>query len=215
MVFENLASKVGSSLHSPSVLKNVKIPRLDLYPFRDIPLSQVTNKHSLCMEYASEIRHALKNFGIFEIINHNNSYGEIEAMMEVNYNFSNLPYEVKLDYLQNGQSYSGYIPPHYEITNGRYDLSEIYTVTKDIPYNDKRVSLGVPCHGPTYWPSLEMKEAGTRYINGINDIGKLLVKLMAISLDIDAAYFDPVVTDPWTHMRVLNYKLSIMCFFFF
>ena len=80
----------------PSILKNISLPRLDLAPLTKIPLSNITNDNRLAINYANQIRHALKNFGIFEIENHGASYESVSNMMEANKNFFNLPsYEKK------------------------------------------------------------------------------------------------------------------------
>lgn len=50
----------------------------------------------------------------------------------------------------NDTSYSGYIASGEEVTDGRPDASEIFTITPDIA---PVAAAGLPCHGPVPWPS--------------------------------------------------------------
>ena len=204
MVFESIRKSLATGAR-PAILRNVKLPRIDLGPVTNQPIGNITNDNPTAINCAFEVRRALKNFGIFEIINHSCSNQCVSNMFDANENFFNKPLNKKQEFIQNGQSYSGYISRHYELTNEKEDCSEIFTVTPDIDRQDERVKLGVPCHGPTDWPSNEFKHASMEYLDGINNIGRLMVKLIAISLDLDCNYFDKFVTDPFTHMRVLNF----------
>ena len=44
-----------------------------------------------------------------------------------------------------------------------------------------------------------------KWMNNVNNIGRILCRLISISLGLNANYFDEYIYDPWTHMRVLHF----------
>lgn len=108
-------------------------------------------------------------------------------------------------------SYAGYIASGEEITAGIRDYSEIFTVTKDLGYEDKRVKERWPCHGPCPWPSgvdkntgLEMKEAIGRYEKSLAQDGEVLLGLVELGLGAEEGALRRLTKDGWHHMRVLR-----------
>jgi isopenicillin N synthase-like dioxygenase len=101
-------------------------------------------------------------------------------------------------------SYSGYIASGEEITDGVADYSEIFTVTKDLPYTDKRVAQGWPCHGPCPWPDQGMKSAMNSYMNDLAVSGEKLLQLIEMGLDIPTGSLTKYTNDGWHHMRILR-----------
>lgn len=103
-----------------------------------------------------------------------------------------------------GMSYSGYIASGEEITGGVADYSEIFTVTKDLPHTDNRVSQGWPCHGSCPWPDQGMKKAINSYMADLAVSGEKLLQLIEMGLDVPAGSLTRYTDDGWHHMRVLR-----------
>lgn len=102
-------------------------------------------------------------------------------------------------------SYSGYIASGEEITDGVADYSEIFTVTKDLPADDRRVVSKWPCHGPCPWPSAEMKTHMTAYMDDLSRSGDELLSLVELGLNVPEGSLKRYTEDGWHHMRVLRY----------
>ncbi|KAL7792136.1 hypothetical protein V8C37DRAFT_380870 [Trichoderma ceciliae] len=102
-------------------------------------------------------------------------------------------------------SYSGYIASGEEVTDGIADYSEIFTVTKDLPYTDKRVARGWPCHGPCPWPDKDMKAVMKRYMGDLASSGEKLLQLIEMGLNVPTGSLTRYTNDGWHHMRVLRF----------
>jgi isopenicillin N synthase-like dioxygenase len=103
-------------------------------------------------------------------------------------------------------SYSGYIASGEEVTAGEADLSEIFTVTKDLPLTDPRVQAGWPCHGPSPWPDQQYAQDMQALMATFGAIGEKLLKLVALGLELkDPEALTTLTRDGWHHMRVLRF----------
>ncbi|KAL8352465.1 hypothetical protein RB601_002669 [Gaeumannomyces tritici] len=103
------------------------------------------------------------------------------------------------------QSYSGYIASGEEITDGVADYSEIFTVTKDLPLDDRRVLDNWPCHGPCPWPDADVREPMRRYMDYLDQSGEKLLKLTEYGLGVPEGSLTNLTRDGWHHMRILRF----------
>ncbi|GII82200.1 1-aminocyclopropane-1-carboxylate deaminase [Sphaerisporangium siamense] len=102
-------------------------------------------------------------------------------------------------------SYSGYTASGEEVTAGRADSAEIFTVCKDLPDDDPRVRDGWPCHGPVPWPGEDYRRAMTVLMHDLTSLGTRLLRLTALGLGLaDLDVFTRLTHDGWHHMRVLR-----------
>lgn len=103
-------------------------------------------------------------------------------------------------------SYAGYIASGEEITAGKADYSEIFTVTKDLAPSDPRVRGGWPCHGPVPWPEGAYRQAMSRFMDALGEMGDKLLQLVALALDFDSMDdLRNLARDGWHHMRILRF----------
>jgi isopenicillin N synthase-like dioxygenase len=103
-------------------------------------------------------------------------------------------------------TYSGYIASGEEVTAGEADLSEIFTVTKDVPETDPRAQAQWPCHGPAPWPDEEYRQHMQGFMDMLGSIGEKLLKLVALGLELkDPDALTDLTVDGWHHMRVLRF----------
>jgi isopenicillin N synthase-like dioxygenase len=109
------------------------------------------------------------------------------------------------------QSFSGYIASGEELTDGIEDLSEIFTVCKDLPESDARVQERWPCHGPVPWPSKlpQYSTAISKLMEYKGQIGEKLLRLTALGLGLrDPEALNKLTRDGWHHMRVLRFPAT-------
>ncbi|WP_327251167.1 2-oxoglutarate and iron-dependent oxygenase domain-containing protein [Streptomyces sp. NBC_01244] len=108
----------------------------------------------------------------------------------------------------NDTSYSGYIASGEEVTDGRPDASEIFTITPDIA---PVAAAGLPCHGPVPWPSPGYRAAMEAYLAGVGGLGERLLRLVALGLGLGPAGIDRLAgltRGGWHHMRVLRFPAA-------
>ncbi len=102
-------------------------------------------------------------------------------------------------------TYSGYVASGEEVTAGKPDNPEIFTVCKDVPQSDPRVSAGWPCHGPVPWPSDTYQKSMEAFMQALGLAGERLLKLTALGLELPINTFTDLTHDGWHHMRVLRF----------
>ncbi|KAL8408122.1 hypothetical protein RB594_006793 [Gaeumannomyces avenae] len=81
----------------------------------------------------------------------------------------------------------------------------IFTVTKDLPLDDRRVLDKWPCHDPCPWPDADMREPMRRYIDSLNQSGEKLLKLTEYGLGVPEGSPTNLTRDGWHHMRILRF----------
>lgn len=130
----------------------------------------------------------------------NKAYQEANAASQA---FFRKPYDQKAACIDS-QSYSGYIASGEEITNGLNDYSEIFTVTKDLDLDDRRVTGKWPCHGRCPWPDADFRNPMTKYMDSLGTSGETLLKLTELGLGVPPGSLTNYTRDGWHHMRVLR-----------
>jgi isopenicillin N synthase-like dioxygenase len=102
-------------------------------------------------------------------------------------------------------TYSGYIASGEEVTDGIADYSEIFTVCKDVPLDDARVTGKWPCHGPVPWPDESYRDAMREFMTMLGGAGERVLRLTALGFGLPADTFTKLTADGWHHMRVLRF----------
>ncbi|OZG71672.1 MFS transporter [Hahella sp. CCB-MM4] len=106
-------------------------------------------------------------------------------------------------------SFSGYVSRGEEITAGKVDQSEIFTICPDIPKDDWRAKAQWPCHGPVPWPDSEYELAMKSFMGGLGSIGDKLLRLIALGLGLsDLNALADLAQNGWHHMRVLRFAAA-------
>ncbi|CAF4039726.1 unnamed protein product, partial [Rotaria sp. Silwood1] len=128
-----------------------------------------------------------------------------KAAMQASRDFFALPLAKKSTYVSD-LSFAGYVASGEEVTAGEADYSEIFTITKDLPLDEKRVRDGIPCHGPVPWPSPSFKDALNQYLSRLGSIGDRLLQLIALGLNLsNMNTLKSIAEDGWHHARVLRF----------
>lgn len=104
------------------------------------------------------------------------------------------------------QSYSGYIASGEELTDGLADYSEIFTVTKDLDFDDPRVSARWPCHGSCPWPDADLRDPVKEYMDNLGQTGERLLGLIELGINVPEGSLTSITEDGWHHMRILRHE---------
>ncbi|MCM1966004.1 2-oxoglutarate and iron-dependent oxygenase domain-containing protein [Streptomyces sp. G1] len=145
--------------------------------------------------------------GIFQVAADGRQDARTRAALAASRRFFARPAAEKAAYV-NDTSYSGYIASGEEVTDGRPDASEIFTITPDIPV---AAAAGLPCHGPVPWPSPGYRAAMEAYLTGVGGLGERLLRLVALGLGLGPAGIDRLAgltRGGWHHMRVLRFPAA-------
>ncbi|MEN7549929.1 2-oxoglutarate and iron-dependent oxygenase domain-containing protein [Rapidithrix thailandica] len=153
---------------------------------------------------AKEMINAWRTDGIFQVEINKFVSQKTQAAFDASRRFFRLPMALKSQCISD-LSYAGYIASGEEITAGKADFSEIFTVCRDIPCNDPRVREKWPCHGPVPWPDERYQESMKAYMEEAGAIGEKLLQLVALGLQLDINHFTTLTDGGWHHMRVLRF----------
>jgi isopenicillin N synthase-like dioxygenase len=172
---------------------------------RTFQLPETVSAAETDMQLAKEMIVAWKCDGIFQVAATPEQAATTAAAVAASRRFFAMPMDFKAARVSD-LTYSGYIASGEEVTAGEADLSEIFTVTKDLPETDSRVQARWPCHGPAPWPDEEYRRCMQDFMEMLGAIGEKLLRLIALGLDLaDPDALTNLSRDGWHHMRVLRF----------
>lgn len=151
--------------------------------------------------------HAWQTDGIFQIETEEEQDYKTQAAITASKDFFKKKMEFKSSRISD-LTYSGYIASREEVTAGKADYSEIFTICKDLPETDPHVEAGWPCHGPVPWPDDTYRISMKAFMDELGLAGEKLLKLTALGLKLPITTFTDLTRDGWHHMRVLRFPTS-------
>jgi isopenicillin N synthase-like dioxygenase len=107
-----------------------------------------------------------------------------------------------------GRAWRGYFPVGAELTSGKADVKEGIYFGAELPADHPRVRDGTPLHGANLFPRSvpELRDAVLGYMDAMTRVGHALMEGIALSLGLNASYFDDRYTrEPLTLFRIFNY----------
>ena len=158
----------------------------------------------------SALRDACLNFGFFYITGHRVSSKLRTSVFERAKEFFQLPASEKEKInLANSNCNRGYEPLRGQTLEPGQppDLKEGFYSGSEIPENDQRVKEGKFNHGPNQWPDTipEFQAVMAEYHQTMLNLGRMMMRGLALSLDLTESYFDEFCTDEIATLRILHY----------
>jgi isopenicillin N synthase-like dioxygenase len=161
---------------------------------------------------ARSIRESSETVGFFYIRNHGVAEQDLARTFELSRRFFELPLDEKLSLHQRlSPHHAGYTPLLAENTNpaNKGDLHESFDMVSQIaqpPERDAGAGHAESLRDVNLWPEAlpELKEHLHRYFAQVLRLGHRLFEVVALSLGLPAAFFEPHLTHPTAMLR-LNY----------
>lgn len=180
------------------------VPVIDLGPLRrdDDPAAK--------RRTAQAIGRACEDVGFIYIANHGIPDAMIAGAFAEARRFFALPLAEKMKlHIGKSANYRGYFPLKEEKTDvtAMGDLKEGFDLMRELGPDDPDVRAGKPLHGPNQWPDglPGFREAILAYYAAMEDLAKLLLRGMALSLDLDEHWFADKTRKPLAYLRLLHY----------
>ena len=162
---------------------------------------------------AAELRHALEEVGFFIIVNHGVSQELIERTFAQARRFHDQPLEAKMALRMNEHN-NGYMAMNrYAVwtsdvnTNTKPDLNEAFFVKRERGPDDPLVRAGRRFAGPNRWPEHlpGFRETVLAYTDAIDALGRRLLPVCAVALDLPPDYFDRAFAESQFSFRLSHY----------
>ncbi|MCP3136994.1 isopenicillin N synthase family dioxygenase [Pyxidicoccus xibeiensis] len=159
---------------------------------------------------ARNIERACRDAGFFYVTGHGVSDAVVARLERESRRFFALPEAAKeaLAMSRGGSAWRGWFPLGGELTSGRPDRKEGLYLGTELEAGHPRVKAGWPLHGANLWPAEvpELRPAALEYMAAVTRAAHALMKGMALSLGLEADYFQRHYTaDPTVLFRIFRY----------
>lgn len=171
--------------------------------FKTFPLPMLISSDDKSVELGKEMVQAWRTDGIFEVKMTSWEEEVCEEATAASHRFFARPPDDKAKFC-NDRSYGGYTAVGAEVTNGVADLSEIYTVVKNLPDTDHRVLANWPCHGPCPFPDDQTMYDWQAYLTVAGSVGQRVLQLTELGLGVPRGTLTNLTQDGWHHLRNLR-----------
>jgi isopenicillin N synthase-like dioxygenase len=106
-----------------------------------------------------------------------------------------------------GRAWRGYFSVGDELTSGKPDQKEGIYFAAELAEDHPKVQTGIPLHGRNLFPNLpEFKTTVLQYMRAMTDLAQVVMRGIALSLDLEANYFHSRFTDdPTILFRIFHY----------
>ena len=183
-----------------------EIPVLDLGPY-------LAGEKGALEDIGARVRDIQETIGFWAVINHGVSWEKLERTYTQLKRFFALPDDEKLRYRINELSV-GYVPSKstkYVTSiineNTKKDLNETLITALERDGDHPLIQAGTRFVGPNQWPEgLEgFRETIVDYQQDMVALGRKLLPIFAVALDLPPNYFDDMFTDPVMWSRNAHY----------
>jgi isopenicillin N synthase-like dioxygenase len=181
------------------------LPVLDIGPFVADESSQAA------AAFVAELGRVVHGIGFFYIIGHGIPSELADRAHDVARSFFALPDEARLE-IENVRSpqFRGYTRFGHERTNGRIDLRDQVDIGREQPA--PTIGADDPAwlrlRGPNLWPSAlpELRAVATAWMDHLETLGHVLLRALALALELPADAFTAAVTPPEVLLKVIRYR---------
>lgn len=162
--------------------------------------------------------HVCETLGFLCIVNHGVPAGLIARMEEQSRQFHDLPQDVKMANPFTMLHQKGYAPPRFTVrgktkygVNQMVDSVEALVLATDYPEDHPAVRAGTRFYRPTVWPPADLlpdfRPTAEEYIATFNGLGKALLPLWALALDLASSCFDAAFGgENYFYFRIAKYR---------
>lgn len=158
---------------------------------------------------AVQIGTACREHGFFYVTGHGVSCDLQDRLERLSRQFFAQDHSVKMQVRMElgGRAWRGYFPVGDELTSGQPDQKEGLYFGQELPDDHEKVKAGIPLHGANLYPSIEgFRETVLTWIEQMAQLAHTLMRAVAMSLGLDASFFDARYTsDPLVLFRVFHY----------
>ena len=164
---------------------------------------------------AQAIGAACRKDGFFALANHGIAPAHINAAFDMAQNFFDLPESDKAAIaIDRSACHRGWFGRGVEVLDKigqpQGDVKEGLKIGRDLPPDHARVKAGMPLHGPNQWPAETGNIVGFRAIMqtlyaDCEALSRQLMQAFALSLALDATYFDRWLKEPMATLGPLRY----------
>jgi polar amino acid transport system ATP-binding protein len=191
----------GSAAVALGTVRTVTLPVIDLAP---------AARADGVRPVADAIDAACRDLGFFCVVGHGVPQELIDALDHAARAFFAGPLEEKqrIAMARGGRAWRGWFALGDELTAGVPDQKEGLYFGTELPPDDPRVREGLPLHGVNLYPEVpaELRELVPAYIDAITEVGRRVLRAMAVGLGLDADWFDrDVLADPIVLFRIFRY----------
>jgi isopenicillin N synthase-like dioxygenase len=174
-----------------------EVPVLDLSPLN-------AGDDFRCL--AGQLKAACEDTAFFYIANHGVSAEIIGNALSAARRFFEAPASVR-DSVTRSSYNRGYLPIGTTQLPGQPpDLKDSFDIAVDLPLDDPDVAAGLPFHGPNQWPDFPgFREPIEAYFDAIRSLGRRLLRVFAVALDLEEGFFVRLYEKPTMSMRFLHY----------
>ena len=162
---------------------------------------------------ASELHEALASVGFAYVVGHGVPQDSIDAAFEASRAFHASPLALKQSIAINAfhRGYMG-MATSTIVTSSvaqvrRPNLSESLMLMHELAPDDPDFIAGKPMQGPNQWPHWmpEFRPVIEDYIDQVDDAARLIIRTIALSLDLPEHALDAYFARPTTFLRLLHY----------
>jgi isopenicillin N synthase-like dioxygenase len=157
---------------------------------------------------AEKMRHACVTTGFFYVANHGIPESVVNGVFDATRRYFDLPIEQRMPHRMDEKYRRGFMPQGINQHPGfAPDLKESYEIGVDLPLTDPDVAADLALHGPNRWPAdcPWLREASETYFEEAQALGRRLLRVSAVSLDMPEDYFLQFCTKPMVQMRLFHY----------
>ncbi|MDA1311622.1 MAG: hypothetical protein O2985_18755 [Proteobacteria bacterium] len=183
-----------------------KMPLLDLAPL-------FTGDRESIRALAAILRETYQTLGFNSVVNHGIAPDLIARMQEQSERYHTLPMETKLGHKVD-QNQRGYIPPKGSLIkvssynqNTKFDTGGCLVLATEYPDDHPNVKAGKQFYGPNQWPEglPGFKETALEYMASMTELGKRMLPVWALALELPEDFFVPYFETPYVYLRLAHY----------
>ena len=158
---------------------------------------------------AARIGDACRRYGFLQVVGHGIDPQLRRRLRDAAAEFFALDEDEKdrISMRHGGRAWRGWFPVGGELTSGVPDGKEGIYFGSELGHDHPRVRAGVPLHGPNLFPErpADLRDVVLEWMDRVTEVGRAVLSGIALSLDLDADWFDRWCADPTVLFRIFHY----------